>query len=332
MGGLKYVRFGRTGIKVSQICLGCMSFGSGNPWKVDGEDAKRVLRRAWDLGINYFDTANSYSDGRSEELVGEFLAEVGRDDGVLATKVYFPTGPRVNQGGLSRKHILAQAAQSLRRLKTDYLDLYQIHRWDYDAPIEETLSALTDLVRDGRVRYVGASSMWAWQFAQALAVSDRKGYERFVSMQNLYNLLYREEEREMIPLCRSEGIALVPWSPTAGGFLSGKYFSEGKIAATEQDGQRVAPGSMGYRRYVRADSDVIVRRLKELAQRKGVTPNQVALAWLLGKGVTAPIIGTSKVDHLEELVGAIDVAVSAEDSKYLEEPYAPQSPMLESWH
>jgi aryl-alcohol dehydrogenase-like predicted oxidoreductase len=329
---MRYVRFGRTGMKVSAICLGCMSFGNGSPWMVDGDDARRVLRRAWDLGITYFDTANSYSEGRSEEIVGEFLREVGRDQAVLATKVYFPTGKGPNDGGLSRKHVLAQVTASLRRLKTDYLDLYQTHRWDYDTPIDETLSVLTDLVRDGRVRYLGASSMWAWQFARALAVSERNGYERFASMQNLYNLLYREEEREMIPLCRSENIALIPWSPTAGGFLSGKYFLDGKIATTEADHRRVVPGSVGYRRYVRSDSHEVVRRLRELAERKGVTPTQVALQWLLTKGVTAPIVGTSKVEHLEEMVGALDVTLSPEDATYLEAPYVPQPVAVDSWH
>jgi aryl-alcohol dehydrogenase (NADP+) len=301
-----------------------MSFGKERDWMVDGEVAKQVLKRAWDLGINFFDTANVYSHGRSEEILGEFLSG-SRDDAVVATKVRGEMGQGPNQQGLSRAHIVWQVGESLRRLKTDHIDLYQIHRWDYDTPIEETLSALTDLVRNGIVRYIGASSMWAWQFAKALYTSDRKGYARFVSMQNLYNLLYREEEREMIPLCRAEGVALIPWSPTAEGFLSGRYFKNGRLVTTEKDYQRLAPGSIGHNRYVgRPQTDKIVGRVVEVAKRKRVTPNQVALAWILRKGVTAPIIGTSKVQHLEEMVESVNVKISEEETKYLEEPYVPQ--------
>jgi aryl-alcohol dehydrogenase (NADP+) len=218
-----------------------------------------------------------------------------------------------------------QAKESLRRLRTNYIDLYQTHRWDYSTPIEETLGAMTDLVRNGQVHYIGTSSMWAWQFAKALHTSDMKGYARFVSMQNLYNLLYREEEREMNPLCGAEGIALVPWSPTAGGFLTGRYLQNGKLVTTENDSGRVSPGSLGYSRYMgKPQNDLIVARVVEVAQRKGVTPNQIALAWLLQKGVTAPIIGTSKVEHLEEMVGSTEVKISEEETKYLEEPYFSQ--------
>jgi len=290
----------------------------------DGEAAKQVLKRAWDLGINFFDTANVYSKGRSEEILGEFLSGT-REDAVVATKVRGEMGPGVNQKGLSRRHIMWQVKESLRRLRTNYIDLYQIHRWDYDTPIEETLSAMTDIVRNGEVRYIGASSMWAWQFAKALYASDMKGYARFVSMQNLYNLLYREEEREMIPLCRAEGIALIPWSPTAGGFLSGKYFENGRLATTEKDNARVAPGSFGHVRYIgRPQNDQIVGRVVEVAKTKEVTPNQVALAWLLYRGVTAPVIGTSNAQHLEEMVGSVAVKISEEEAKYLEEPYVTQ--------
>ncbi len=238
-------------------------------------------------------------------------------------------GPGVNQRGLSRKHIMWQVKESLRRLNTHYLDLYQTHRWDYDTPIEETLCTLNDLVRNGTVNYIGASSMWAWQFASALYSSDLKGYARFVSMQDLYNLLYREEEREMIPLCKAEGIALIPWSPTAGGFLSGKYFQNGKLVATEKDSGRVAPGTMGYARYAgKPQNDQIVSRVIELAKNKGATPNQIALAWLLKKEVvTAPIIGTSKVEHLEEMVGSLNVKLSEDDMKYLEELYQIPQPI-----
>jgi aryl-alcohol dehydrogenase (NADP+) len=321
---MEYVRLGETGLKVSRICLGCMSFGNEANWMVDGEGAKRVLKRAWDLGINFFDTANVYSNGRSEEILGEFLSG-SRWDAVVATKVRGEMGPGVNQKGLSRAHMMWQVGESLRRLKTEYIDLYQIHRWDYDTPIEETLSAMTDLVRNGRVRYIGASSMWAWQFAKALYTSGMRGYERFVSMQNLYNLLYREEEREMIPLCRFEGIGLIPWSPTAGGLLSGKYYRGGRLVTSEEDYQRLAPGSVGHSRYVgKPQNDQIVGRVVEVAERKGATPNQVALAWLLRKGVTAPIIGTSNVQHLEEMVESVNVKISEEEAKFLEEPYVPQ--------
>ena len=291
---------------------------------VDGEGAKQVLKRAWDLGINYFDTANVYSSGRSEEILGEFLGG-SRDDAIVATKVRGEMGPKANQQGLSRAHIMWQVEESLRRLKTGHIDLYQIHRWGYETPIEETLSAMTGLVRNGKVRYIGASSMWAWQFAKALYTSDMRGYERFASMQNLYNLLYREEEREMIPLCRAEGVAIIPWSPTAGGFLSGRYFENGKLVTTEKDYQRLVPGSVGHGRYVgKPQTDKVVGRVVEVAMRKGVTPNQVSLAWLLQKGVTSPIIGTSKVEHLEEMVESLNVRISEEEAKYLEEPYVPQ--------
>jgi len=323
---MEYVRLGNTGLKVSRLCLGCMSFGNLGNWAVDGEAAKNVLKRAWDLGINFFDTANIYSSGRSEEILGEFLSGLDREEIVVATKVYNPMGEGVNQKGLSRKHILWQIGESLKRLKTNYVDLYQTHRWDYDTPIEETLSVMTDLIRkENKVRYIGASSTWAWQFSKALYTSKLKGYERFVSMQNLYNLLYREEEREMIPLCKSENVALIPWSPTAAGFLSGKYFANGKIASSEQDNSRVAPGSFGYNRYAgKVSNDEIVRRVIETAKSKGVTPAQLSIAWLLEKGVTSPIIGTSKVEHLEEFVNSLSVKISPEEVAYLEQPYVPQ--------
>lgn len=321
---MEYVRFGNTGIKVSRLCFGCMSLGTAG-WMVDGEEARKVLKHAWDIGINYFDTANMYSNGRSEEILGSFLSEIDREEAIVATKVCLSMGDGVNQKGLSRKHISWQLGESLRRLKTDYVDLYQTHRWDYDTPIEETLSAMTDFVRIGKVRYIGASTMWAWQFAKSLFTSDMKGYERFVSMQNLYNLLFREEEREMIPLCKSENIALIPWSPVAAGFLSGKYLSDGKLSTTDKDSPRVVPGTMSYRGYVgEPQNDEIVRRVVELATNKGVLPVQIAIAWLLKKGVTAPIIGTSKISHLDEFVGSLGVNISDDEAKYLEEPYLPQ--------
>ena len=322
---MEYVRFGQTGLKVSRICLGCMTFGNQSDWMVDGEGAKTVLKRAWDLGINFYDTADVYSKGRSEEILGEFLKGT-REDAVVATKVFNPMGDGVNQRGLSSKHIHHGIGESLRRLGMDYVDLYQTHRWDHDTPIEETLSVLSGLVEAGKVRYIGASSMWAWQFAKALYTSDMRGYARFVSMQNLYNLIYREEEREMNPLCAAEKVALIPWSPTAAGILSGKYFEDGKIVTTEKDSGRVSPGSMAHSRYVgKPANDEIVRRVREMAGQKGATSAQIAIAWLLHKGVTSPIIGTTKVEHLEELVGSLDVKISPEDAKYLEEPYLPQS-------
>ncbi len=324
---MEYVRFGNTGLKISRLCLGCMSFGNGTDYMVEEDEAKKVIARAWDLGINFFDTANVYSDGRSEEIVGDSVKDYGRENLVIATKVYNDMGSGPNQRGLSRKHVMWQMGESLARLKMDYVDLYQTHRWDYDTPIEETLSVLSDLVHGGSVRYIGASSMWAWQFSKALYTSELRGFEKFSSMQNLYNLLYREEEREMIPLCVSENVALIPWSPTAGGLLTGKYFSDGKIATSSNDYSRLAPGSFGYKRYVgRASSDEIMKRLIEIAKNEGAKPTQVAISWLLTKkAVTSPIIGTSKVEHLEEFVGSLSVNLSAEDCRYLEEPYQPQT-------
>ena len=324
---MQYTRFGRTGLTVSRLCLGCMSFGKSADYMVEEEQAKRVIARAWDLGISFFDTANVYSHGRSEEILGNAVKDYGRENLVIATKVFNEIGSGPNHKGLSRKHILWQIGESLSRLKMEYVDLYQIHRWDYDTPIEETLSVLTDLVRAGKIRYIGASSMWAYQVARSLGVSELHGYEKFASMQNLYNLLYREEEREMLPLCREERIAVIPWGPTAGGFLSGKYFAEGKLASKESDYSRLAPGSFGYERYVGTGAnDEIMKRVIDVAQRNGATPAQIAIAWLLTKKeVTAPIVGTSKVEHLEEFVGAIDLRLSPDDSKYLEEPYVPQA-------
>ncbi len=323
---MEYVRFGKTGMKVSRLCLGCMSFGNEADYMVEEDGATKVIARAWDLGINFFDTANVYSDGRSEEILGNAVKGYGRENLVIATKVHGEMGSGPNQHGLSRKHVQWEIGESLKRLRTDYVDIYQIHRWDYETPIEETLSVLTDLVRDGRVRYIGASSMWAWQFSKALYTSELHGFERFSSMQDLYNLLYREEEREMLPLCASESIAVIPWGPTAGGMLSGKYFSDGKIKTSTSDYSRLAPGSFGYKRYAeKPANDEIVRRLIEVAQKKGATPTQVAISWLLSKKVvTSPIIGTSKLPHLEEFAGSLGIALSPEESRYLEEPYQPQ--------
>ncbi|MBO3841167.1 MAG: aldo/keto reductase [Candidatus Brockarchaeota archaeon] len=321
---MEYVRLGSSGLKVSRVCLGCMSFGNAREWMVESEEAKKVINRSLDLGVNFFDTANVYSRGRSEEILGEALKEV-REDVVIATKVFGAMGDKPNQRGLSRKHIMHQLKESLRRLGTDYIDLYQIHRWDYETPIEETLSTLTELVRQGKVRYIGASSMWAWQFAKSLYISDKLGYERFVSMQNVYNLLYREEEREMIPLCRSENIGLIPWSPTAAGVLSGKYFKNGKLVVAETDISRIQPNTPEYRTYIEPPENAeIVRRVVELAQNKGVKPAQIALSWLYYKGVTSPIIGTTKPEHVDEAVEALGIRLRDDEVKYLEEPYRPK--------
>jgi len=303
-----------------------MSFGNSADYMVDQEEAVKVIAKAWDLGINFFDTANVYSAGRSEEILGVAVKDYGRENLVIATKVYNDMGSGPNHRGLSRKHIFWQISESLKRLRMDYVDLYQIHRWDYETPIEETLSALTDLVRDGKVRYIGASSMWAWQFSRALYVSRMNGYESFSSMQNLYNLIYREEEREMLPLCSAENIAVIPWSPTAGGILSGKYFAEGKIMTTASDYSRLIPGSFAYKRYAgKAANDEIVKRLIEVARNKGAEPAQIAIAWLLSKKlVTSPIIGTSKIAHLVEFARSLNINLSVEEIHYLEEPYQAQ--------
>jgi aryl-alcohol dehydrogenase (NADP+) len=328
---MEYVRLGSSGLKVSRIALGTMSFGDpnlqlyGHGWVVGKEEAFKVLKRAWDLGINFFDTANYYSLGKSEEILGEFLQGM-RDDAVVATKVFFPMSEKPNDRGLSRKHIMKQINDSLRRLKTDYVDLYQIHRWDYETPIEETLSTLTDLVRQGKVRYIGASSMWTWQFAKAYFIAEFKGYEKFISIQTLYNLLYREEEREMIPFCRAHNIGYMAYSPNAAGVLSGKYYKDGKLIVDSNAPERLRPetGFYPYKLYIEPpDNAEIVRRVIEVAKNKDATPSQIAVAWVLHKGVI-PIVGTSKVEHLEEYVGALDIKLKEDEIKYLEEPYKPK--------
>ncbi|MEM3155538.1 MAG: aldo/keto reductase, partial [Nitrososphaerota archaeon] len=286
---MQYVNLGKAGVKVSRICLGALNFGNEREWMVDYDGAKKVFEKAWDLGINFYDTANVYSRGRSEEILG-MLLEGRREDAVVATKVFGRMGEGPNDRGLSRKHIMWQARESLRRLRTDYIDLYQIHRWDYETPIEETLATLTDLVRMGKILYIGASSMWAWQFTKAIYISRMKGYEEFVSMQNVYNLLYREEEREMIPFCKSEGIAIIPWSPLAVGVISGKYLVNNKLVVTEKDLERIRPGTNDYNAYIAPpENGEIVRRVVEVASTQGVTPSQSALAWLCQQGVTAPV-------------------------------------------
>ncbi len=311
------MELGSTGLQVSRICLGTMSFGNSEEWMVEIDKAKPIVKRALDLGVNFFDTANVYSNGRSEEIVGELLKD-HRDSVVIASKVRLSTGEGPNKEGLSRYHIMDQARKSLKRLKTDKIDLYQTHRWDYSTPIEETLVALNDLVREGMVNYIGASSMYAWQFAKALFTSDRLSVARFVSMQNHYNLCYREEEREMIPFCKDQGIALIPWSPLARGFLTGRYKRGGKA-----DTARYRSDKYFAERFFRPEDFDVVERAEEIAKEKGITVSQIALAWLLRKGVCAPIIGATKVEHLEDAVSSLDIKLSLDDMKRLEELYKP---------
>jgi len=318
---MEYVRLGNTGMKVSRICLGTMTYGDPNwrEWTLGYEESKPFFKRAIELGINFFDTADMYSLGVSEEVTGKALAEYGqRDQLIIASKVYNPMGDGPNDRGLSRKHIMDAIDASLRRLGTDYIDLYQIHRWDYETPIEETLEALNDLVRSGKVRYIGASSMFAWQFMKALATSDANGWARFVSMQNHYNMVYREEEREMIPLCLDQGIGIIPWSPLARGFLTGKRSRDkSETARTKSD-------SMAHRLYYRDEDYAVVDELVAVADDHGRPPAQVALAWMLHKpGVAAPIIGASKMQHLEDAVASTEIELSAEEIERLERPYVP---------
>ncbi|MGA8111027.1 MAG: aldo/keto reductase [Acidobacteriaceae bacterium] len=326
---MDYVNLGKTGLKVSRLCLGCMTYGRppapGEPkagrhaWALNEQESQPFLRQALDLGINFFDTANVYSSGASEEVVGRFLkANVRRESVVVATKVWGVMREEPNGRGLSRKEILFELDESLRRLQTDYVDLYQIHRWDPETPIEETLEALHDVVKAGKVRYIGASSMYSWQFAKALYLADRHGWTRFVSMQNHYNLLYREEEREMIPLCREEGIGIIPWSPLARGRLARPWQSETtKRSETDQFGKTLYGGTE------EADRRV-VERLTELAKKRGVAQATLALAWMLAQpGITAPIVGATKTHHLEDAAAALEVKLTTEEIGLLEEAYIP---------
>ena len=325
---MEYVNLGRTGLRVSRLCLGTMTFGSTawRPWILPEDASRPFIRRALDAGINFFDTADMYSRGVSEQIVGRALNDfTTRDQAVIATKAFFPMGDGPNDRGLSRKHLFDAIDASLRRLGTDYVDLDQIHRFDPHTPIEETLEALDAIVRAGKARYIGASSMYAWQFAQMLQVSERHGWARFVSMQNHYNLVYREEEREMLPLCRAEGIGVIPWSPLARGFLAGNR--ERATGAEEKKGGdtlRAQTDEYAQSLYY-ADADFrVVDRVVELARRHGVTPAQIALAWILRQpGVTAPIIGVTKIEQLDEAVAALDVELDGDDCRRLEEPYVP---------
>jgi aryl-alcohol dehydrogenase-like predicted oxidoreductase len=316
---MEYVKLGSTGLDVSRICLGCMSFGEperGNhAWSLTEEDSRPFIRQAVEAGINFFDTANVYSNGSSEEIVGRALKDYAqRDEIVLATKVHGRMRPGPNGSGLSRKSIMTEIDHSLRRLGTDYVDLYQIHRWDRSVPIEETLEALHDVVKAGKARYIGASSMYSWQFAQALYLAEGNGWTRFATMQNHYNLLYREEEREMLPLCADQGIGVIPWSPLARGRLTRDW---------DESSNRRENDAFGDSLYNEGDKE-IAQRVAAVAQRRGLPRAQVALAWLLHQDtVTAPIVGATKPKHIDDAVAAVEVELSAEEIAELEAPYRP---------
>ena len=319
---MEYVNLGRTGLRVSRVCLGMMSFGndSDRPWVLDEDGADPIVRAAVEGGVTFFDTADTYSRGASEVATGRLLPKYfSRDEMVVATKVYMPMTPGENGGGLSRKHILSAIDASLQRLDMDYVDLYQIHRWDGRTPVEETMEALHDTVRAGKARYIGASSMFAWQFAKAQHVAERNGWTRFVSMQNHYNLLYREEEREMIPQCLDQGVAVIPWSPLARGVLAGNRSRSGEKRTVRSD----TDGFTDYLYSQPTDFDV-VERVEEAAAGRGVPAAQVALAWLLQRpGVTAPIVGATKTDHLTDALAAESLVLDESEVASLEEPYVP---------
>jgi aryl-alcohol dehydrogenase-like predicted oxidoreductase len=319
--GMKFVRLGSSGLKVSNICLGTMSFGSPEwqEWTIPDDQGRAIVRRALELGINFFDTADVYSTGASEEILGRALEDFAtRDQIVLATKVNGPMGSGPNDRGLSRRHIVHAVEASLRRLKTSYIDLYQIHRWDYETPVEETLEALNDLVRAGKVLYLGASSMYAWEFQRALDIAGQHGWTRFVSMQNHYNLIYREEEREMLPLCRFHGIAVLPWSPLARGLLTRN--PDRSRAATIRD----RTDEYSRRLYSEEHDFRLAERVVEVAQRRGVPPAQIALAWLLSRpGITAPVIGATRAGHVDDAVASLKITLDDEEVRQLEEYYKP---------
>ena len=317
---MKYRKLGSTGLDVSPICLGCMSYGASDrgahPWSLDEETSRAFIRQALDAGINFFDTANAYSDGTSEEFVGRALADMARrEEIVLATKVYMPMRKGPNGGGLSRKEIMFEIDQSLRRLGTDYVDLYQIHRFDTRTPIEETMEALHDVVKAGKALHIGASSMWAWQFAKAQHVAERNGWTRFVTMQNHYNLVYREEEREMLPLCLDQGVGVIPWSPLARGFLTRDPAESSARKETDEFGKTL---------YGSADAGVI-EAVARIAAERGVPRAQIALAWVSKHpAVTAPIVGATKPEHLTDAIASLDITLTADEIQQLESPYTPQ--------
>jgi aryl-alcohol dehydrogenase (NADP+) len=320
---MHYVNLGKSGLKVSRLCLGMMSYGTPQwrPWVLEEEASRPFIKKALDAGINFFDTADMYSKGASEQVLSVALRQLGvkRESVVIATKVYFPMTDDPNGRGLSRKHILDAIDASLKRLGMDYVDLYQIHRWDYDTPIEETMEALHEVVKAGKARYIGASSMFVWQFAKAQYTADLHGWTRFVSMQNHYNLVYREEEREMIPFCIDQGVGLIPWSPLARGFFAGnrKRSGGGETARANSD-------DYADRLYFREEDFVLAERVQEIAQKRAVTGPQIALAWLLNKPhIAAPIIGATKLEHLDQSIAALEINLSEDEIKSLEEPYQP---------
>jgi len=319
---MRYVNLGATGLRVSRVCLGMMGFAndSDRPWVIDEAAAEPIVRAAVEAGVTFFDTADAYSKGASEVATGRLLDKfISRDEVVVATKVFMPVSPGENGGGLSRKHILSGIDASLARLGMDHVDLYQIHRWDGRTPIEETMEALHDVVRAGKARYIGASSMFAWQFAKAQHVAERHGWTRFVSMQNHYNLIYREEEREMIPFCIDDGVGVIPWSPLARGVLAGNRTRAGDKRTT-----RAETDGLADHLYNQPTDFDVVDRVVEVASARGVPPAQVALAWLLQKpGVTSPIVGATKLAHLEDAVAAEQLELTAEEVARLEEPYVP---------
>jgi aryl-alcohol dehydrogenase-like predicted oxidoreductase len=321
-GVVEQVRLGRTGMRVSRICLGMMSYGdkAQREWFLEEDDAEPIVRRAVEAGVTFFDTADAYSRGRSEEITGRLLGRLfpSRDDYVLATKVCMPMSEGPNDRGLSRKHIMASIDASLRRLGTDHVDLYQIHRWDYGTPIEETMEALNDVVRAGKARYIGASSMYAWQFAKAQHVAESHGWTKFVSMQNHYNLAYREEEREMNPLCLDQGVGLIPWSPLARGLLAGTRGRGG-----ERHTLRAGTDAFADQLYEEADF-AVVDAVRLVAKERGVPMAQVALAWLLGRpGLTAPIIGATRLGHVDDAAACVELKLDADEVERLEAPYRP---------
>jgi 1-deoxyxylulose-5-phosphate synthase len=323
---MEFTRLGGTGLKVSRICLGCMSYGGPNErwqWALDEETSRPFFKRALELGINFFDTADVYSTGRSEEITGRALHDFAiRDEVAIATKVNGVMGPGPNDRGLSRKHILSSIDASLKRLGVEYVDLYQIHRWDNETPIEETMEALHDVVRAGKARYIGASSMYAWQFVKAQYIADLNGWTRFVSMQPHYNLIYREEEREMLPFCQDQKVGVIPWSPLARGLLTGKRVRDGAETT------RARTDAFARRLYTEDNDFAIAARVDEVAAQRGIPSAQVALAWLLSKPiVTAPIIGATKLNHLEDAVAALSVCLTEDEIKRLEESYQPHAAM-----
>jgi len=320
---MQYMNLGKTGMKVSRLCLGMMSYGSKQwrAWVLEEEEAKPFVKRALDAGINFFDTADVYSTGESERITGNLLKSLGiiRENVIVATKVNGQMSDDINDKGLSRKHILDSIDKSLQRLQMEYVDLYQIHRWDYETPIEETMEALNDVVRAGKARYIGASSMFAWQFAKSLHVCETNGWTKFISMQDHYNLVYREEEREMIPLCIDQGIGLIPWSPMARGFFAGNRKPGGGGETERANSDPFAKGL-----YFRDEDFIVADRAQNVAKERGVTGSQIALAWILNKPhVTAPIIGATKMEHLDQAIAALDIKLSEDEIKQLEEPYKP---------